>query len=184
MTLGRSVGALDDPVFGIGHENRAGAGLAGPAADAQARSRSGERCRNWARRGGVVCNYHGGAAPQVKSKARERLQMAADGLTKRLLGFASGDVDAPAYVSLQAVQDALNRAGLQAVSQVEVGIKPYDEVLQDITGIAQISRAESRALRGLPADDPPALADAIDAEAVEIPDQDPSPYPPSGVSRN
>ena len=30
-------------------------------------------CRNWAIKGGRVCRYHGGAAPQVKAAAQKRL---------------------------------------------------------------------------------------------------------------
>lgn len=35
------------------------------------------RCKKWAIRGGNVCRKHGGAAPQVKAKAKERLLIAA-----------------------------------------------------------------------------------------------------------
>lgn len=34
---------------------------------------SGERCKRRAIPGGTVCHFHGGAAPQVKAKADERL---------------------------------------------------------------------------------------------------------------
>lgn len=38
--------------------------------------RNGERCGNWPIRGGTVCMYHGGAAPQVRAAANRRLQRA------------------------------------------------------------------------------------------------------------
>lgn len=36
---------------------------------------SGQRCKNWAINGGTVCRKHGGGAPQVKDKAKERVVM-------------------------------------------------------------------------------------------------------------
>lgn len=38
---------------------------------------TGERCGNWSIRGGTICKYHGGSAPQVKAKAQQRLEAAA-----------------------------------------------------------------------------------------------------------
>jgi hypothetical protein len=35
-------------------------------------SRSGERCWRWSIRGARVCATHGGSAPQVRRKARQR----------------------------------------------------------------------------------------------------------------
>lgn len=39
----------------------------------RARRKDGQPCRCWAIRGGYVCRVHGGAAPQVRRKAAERL---------------------------------------------------------------------------------------------------------------
>lgn len=41
-----------------------------------AHRKNGEPCRAWAINGGRVCRMHGGAAPQVRRKAGERLVMA------------------------------------------------------------------------------------------------------------
>ena len=43
-----------------------------------AHKKNGERCKNAARLGGTVCGFHGGRAPAVIAKARERLALAAD----------------------------------------------------------------------------------------------------------
>lgn len=45
---------------------------------------SGQRCQHYAIRGGTVCYQHGGAAPQVKRKAAERLTEARDLAIERL----------------------------------------------------------------------------------------------------
>lgn len=99
-------------------------------------------------------------------------------MAKRLLAFAERE-DVPAYVALAATESALNRAGIVQPTRVEVGVTaPWEEVMGAVTGIAQISRAESRAARGLPAD-PPALSppepgDIVDAEVVEDSPSQPS----------
>jgi hypothetical protein len=101
----------------------------------------GERCRKFAIPGGRVCRNHGGATRHVKEKARIRVEMASDRLVGKLIEIAHDDTR-PASVQLEAIKDALNRAGLTKPAQVEVGpIKQYEEVFDDImTG----SRAEYR----------------------------------------
>lgn len=135
-----------------------------------AHRRNGAQCAKVAMQAQRVCGTHGGRAPQAKSKARQRIEEAADRLALRALSIAQSD-KVPAYVALQATQDLLDRAGVSAKTAVavEVEVKPYEELL-GLTGIAQITRAESRELRGLPAPDPAA---PIDAEVVEAPETAP-----------
>jgi hypothetical protein len=109
-----------------------------------------------AARGANVCRVHGGAAPQVKQAAQRRLQNAADVLVQRLLGFAL-DGEAPDAIALAAIRDALDRGGLNPKTAVEVSVAPYEQVLADLAGVAHISRAESRAQRGIVEPEPPAL---------------------------
>jgi hypothetical protein len=147
-----------------------------------AHKKNGERCKNAARLGGTVCGFHGGKAPAVLAKARERLALAADRMARELLGIATG-AESEA-VKLAAVKDALDRAGLGAKAALELSVaeaKPWEHIMGDVAGVANISRAESRARRGLP--DEPARAEPayeiVDAELV-----DDGEMPPSGVSRN
>lgn len=140
------------------------------------RHSDGAQCRRPAARGANVCPVHGGSAPQVRAAAKRRLEQAADALAQRLLGYALNG-DAPDHIALIAIRDALDRAGLSAKTAVELSVaepKPYEEVFGNITGIATLTREESRAQRGLPTADSPALepppADVVDAEVVDGPD--------------
>jgi hypothetical protein len=137
-----------------------------------AHKHNGEPCLRYAARGANVCRVHGGAAPQVVAKARERLALAADRMARELLGIATG-AESEA-VKLAAVKDALDRAGLGAKTEVEVGLKPYEEILNNIAlSVGRTTRAEHRARKGLPPDEPRALAapelEVVDAELVPEP---------------
>ena len=81
-------------------------------------ARTGDPCRKNAVAGANVCPTHGGAAPQVKAKARKRLLEAVDPLMTELIRIALEDKDP--RTRLTAIRDALDRAGLGAVRQVEV----------------------------------------------------------------
>ncbi|MGE0218418.1 hypothetical protein [Mycolicibacterium sp.] len=145
----------------------------------QRAEKGGNQCHLPARRGGTVCRFHGGAAPQVKAKARERLDLAADRMARELLGIATG-AESEA-VKLAAVKDALDRSGVTGKQAVEVEVKaPWEELLGDVM---QITKAQHDAMmRGeyQPATPeppgPPALPpapedrdDVVDAEIVEDP---------------
>ena len=129
------------------------------------------------------------------AKARERLALAADRMARELLGIATG-AESEA-VKLAAVKDALDRAGLGAKTEVALELKPWEDIWTTWPGVATITRAESRARRGLP-DDTPAPAEPAghrgrrtsgrprDAEAPECaPDLDGAtrtPAEPTGVA--
>ena len=132
--------------------------------------KNGERCLKPANRGMTVCRTHGGAAPQVQRKAKQRLELAADRMARELLGMATG-AESEA-VKLNAIRDALDRAGLGAKTEVSVELKPYERLLGDLSGVASISRAEHRAMHGRPFVEPAALAPPIDAEVIEPADDD------------
>lgn len=141
-----------------------------------AHKKTGERCKRWAIRGGTVCTHHGGSSGPVRARARRRLEDAADRLAKQLLGIAEGAESE--QVRLSAVKDALDRAGLKPPTQVDVqvGPKPWENLVESIV---PMTRAESRAQRGMPDLTPrfapqralPATAEpyVVDAEVVDPP---------------
>jgi hypothetical protein len=131
-----------------------------PQRRCKAHKKNGERCKNPARRGTVVCDKHGAKAPQVLAKARERLQMASNRMVGNLFQLAD-DAESEA-VRLGATNSALDRAGLKAATQVEIGVKPYEEVWDSIAGG---SRAESRGRRGFP-DEPTESQDYLADETL------------------
>ena len=116
-----------------------------------AHRKNGDRCKRAAINGGRVYTHHGGNAPAVKAKARQRLEDAADRMARELLKMTV-DENVSDAVKLAAIRDALDRAGLSARTavSVEVGPRPFEVVFDDI---ASGSRAESRAHRGMPDDD-------------------------------
>lgn len=113
--------------------------------------KNGDRCKRAAIQGGRVCTHHGGSAPAVKAKARQRLEDAADRMARELLKMATDDNVADS-VKLAAIRDALDRAGLAAKTAVEVEVgppKPYEVILERIEAG---SRAEYRRNIGRPDD--------------------------------
>lgn len=117
--------------------------------------RTGNQCQRPAMNGAVVCRHHGGAAPQVKAKAQQRLDLAADRMTRELLGIATNE-DVSPETRLKAIVNALDRAMGKAPMHVDVGLaepKPYERLLAGMeTGT---TRAESRARRGFVQPTPP-----------------------------
>ncbi|CAN5802242.1 hypothetical protein BH10ACT9_BH10ACT9_36540 [soil metagenome] len=132
--------------------------------------KSGRRCRNTALVFQTVCRYHGGASKNAKNTAQRRLGEALDRMARGLLSIAESAESES--VRLAAIKEVLNLGGITSKTSVEVdasiSLRPFEEIL---TGIAPLTREESRALRGLP--DTPALAappydepQVIDAEIV------------------
>ena len=80
---------------------------------------SGKRCRREAIEGSVVCEVHGGLAPQVRRRAAERLLVTADEAIQVIKSFIS-DPTVPAGVRLKAAQDIADRAGLAGVQMHQI----------------------------------------------------------------
>ena len=81
---------------------------------------SGNQCGRDAIRGGNVCRYHGGAAPQVQMAAARRVLEALVAPALLQLRGILEDETTPAAVRLGAVRDILDRTGYGAIKQVEV----------------------------------------------------------------
>lgn len=79
--------------------------------------RSGRRCRRWAMDGQQTCQVHGGASPQAKRSARERLLEAADPAAARLVRAIE---DADPKVAITACRLVLDRAGHGPTSTLEL----------------------------------------------------------------
>jgi hypothetical protein len=83
-----------------------------------ATNRQKKRCTQPAIKGGTVCRYHGGAAPQVKAKAMERLlalqHPAIDRLSKLI------EQDAFPTVAYAASRDVLDRTLGKPMEQQQI----------------------------------------------------------------
>jgi hypothetical protein len=128
-----------------------------------AHKRSGGRCKNAALRDTTVSGYPGGRASQVKRKARQRIEEAAERMTRELLKIATDNTVSDS-VRLAAIRDALDRAGLSAKTAVEVGVavKPWESVIEGFTEIVSGSVCGIPSIPRIPddsgAEHPPALA--------------------------
>ena len=89
---------------------------------------TGERCQNYAIRGGSVCPKHGGLARQVREAAKLRIQLAADPAAAKLVSLMK-DRRVPPQVQLAAARDLLDRAGLNTVQQIEVLVAPWQNLM-------------------------------------------------------
>jgi hypothetical protein len=129
---------------------------------------NGGRCKREAEPGSVVCDQHGGAAPQVRRRAAERVLLNADEAIQVIKSFIS-DPTVPAGVRLKTAQDLADRAGLAATQLHKIIPSNEDPVIAFFEGLLS---------------DPGALVDtsppgprqpAIEAYAVDPPKPDAKP---------
>jgi hypothetical protein len=90
---------------------------------------SGKRCRREAIEGSVVCEIHGGAAPQVRRRAAERLIMTADQAAQMLVKMME-DTEVPFGVRAKIAQDLLDRAGLIATQIHQIVPTTEDPIIR------------------------------------------------------
>ena len=76
----------------------------------RARHRDGGRCKNWAIRGGTVCRYHGGSAPQVRAAAAERLAALVHPAITRLSRLMR---NRNPHIRMRAVENILDRTNFK-----------------------------------------------------------------------
>lgn len=98
-----------------------------------AKKKDGTPCKRPPIKGGNVCMSHGGAAPQVRRKANERLLQGVPKMSTELKGLAFDD-SIPANVRLAAIRDWLDRAGIGESDKHELLLTTpkWQEALGDI----------------------------------------------------
>ncbi|QYB02735.1 hypothetical protein I1A62_37000 [Rhodococcus sp. USK10] len=126
-------------------------------------------------KGQNICKNHGGAAPQARRKAAERILLAQDLAAAKLVELMN-DPKVPPGVQRMAAADLLDRGGNVAAHVLAIpGLggtdKPWEVLFESMLGG---SRAESRAQRGVQDREPPkwltdeiAAAEIVDAEVVD-----------------
>lgn len=90
-----------------------------------AKRTNGGACKAQAIKGGRVCRTHGGAAPQVRQAARERLLSLVDpalGVLARAVRKRSAKAWEPSATELRAVSEVLTRAGIGDDSGAATGL--------------------------------------------------------------
>lgn len=97
-------------------------------------SRTGEPCQRWAMNGTNVCQMHGGAARQVRLKARERLNEMANRAIDTL-DIAMEKIDTDSAVAVKAAVAVLDRTGYHSKRTIE--IQDPDEVLARVLGVSK-----------------------------------------------
>lgn len=102
-----------------------------PAVLCSARRKNGTPCKRPPVAGTNVCRAHGGAAPQVKRKAQERLLEGVPKMLRTLHSLATDETIPPA-VRLAAVRDWLDRAGIDRKIEVEITSSSFDQLLAGV----------------------------------------------------
>lgn len=99
--------------------------------------RNGDRCGNFPIKGGTVCRFHGGAAPQVRKKADERLRAMADPLMEIVerAALSLDPDDLSPSDKMRLVLWALERAGFKGGVDVTVSVNPkWHDVMNQMLG--------------------------------------------------
>ncbi len=115
---------------------------------------TGQSCKAWAISGGSVCVYHGGRAPAVREAARRRLDalvpLALDVLADLTLGRAhdpgsDAPMAVPPGVRARACAEILSRAGVAAVTEIDMAVSEVPRPDLDSAIAAALARREAPA---------------------------------------
>ena len=90
---------------------------------------NGSRCKREAEPGAVVCDQHGGAAPQVRRCAAQRLIMTADRAAENLVRMME-NIEVPFGVRAKIAQDLLDRAGVIATQVHQIIPMSEDPIMR------------------------------------------------------
>jgi hypothetical protein len=131
-------------------------------------TRAGKECRRDAMLGGFVCRVHGGAAPQVKNKARDRLAALVHPAIGRLAKLIDADSHA---VALGAVRDVLDRAGYKPKEHIVTegsGESTEAKLLSDIFTPEELNRIYARVTANVGGDGKVGDADPSKEQAIPL----------------
>jgi hypothetical protein len=90
-----------------------------PRPKCRATNKRGTQCGRYAIPGGMVCNLHGGRAPQVRDKARLRLAALIEPAIQRLATEMDSEKTPPAD-RIRAANSILDRAGYGRIATLDV----------------------------------------------------------------
>lgn len=148
-----------------------------PVVKCVARKTNGAPCANRPMKGQNICKNHGGAAPQARRRAAERILMAQDLAAAKLIELMT-DPAVPYSVQRMAAADLLDRGGNVAAHVLAIpGLTDAPAFQLILEGMAGGPRAASRERRGQPPGD---VVDAeVLADAIGPPTPTPTPAPPT-----
>lgn len=92
---------------------------------------SGDQCRRVAEPGSVVCDNHGGLAPQVQRRAKERLAVVSESIVEQMLAWLY-DPAVPLALKVKIATDVLDRAGVDKTAKIVVGVDPVENLFRDL----------------------------------------------------
>ncbi len=108
------------------------------------RKKDGTPCMRSPIKGAAVCRSHGGAAPQVRRKAAERIANAADIAVLQIIQLMQAP-DTPSAIKLAAAKDLLDRVDVKGKTTVEVEVPAWQQLLDGI--VAEVPEGADVSMR-------------------------------------